>query len=198
MLRKILDSIMEACVEGYQWGYNLGRYGNPKGPPKPEPKKDIIDEGHKGLAEDIFNSACMTLAETGLMYPTFFLIRGDEFMPIVLDPKTHPHINIKQYASEVISIADDSNAEALMLVSEQWQVKRKITDEEVKKFEEGKLLPSLDPDRQEVLCLIYMSSKGKTQTLFGDIQRATDNTPFVRDSKWSDGDMSTSFFRPWR
>ena len=194
MFKKILDSISEACAEGYKWGYNLGRYGT-KGPPKPEPK---IDEGHKSLAEDIFNGACMTLAETGLMYPTFFLIRGDEFMPIVLDPKAYGDINIQQYASEVISIADDSNAEALMLVSEQWQVKRKITDDEVKQFEDGKLLPSLDPDRQEVLCLIYMSSKGKTQTLFGDIQRSIDNTPFVRDSKWSDGDMMGSFFRPWR
>lgn len=199
MFRKILDSIIRACLEGYQWGYNLGRYGDSKGPPKSELKINI-DDDHKDLAEKIFNSSCMTLTESGIMYPTFFLIKGDSFMPIVADPESVGKTNIQGFASEVTSLADDTDAEAMMFVSEQWYVKRKLDDDEIKKFEEGKLLPNLDPDRQEALTLIYITCKGEIQTLMGEIQRGADNTPFVRDSKWSEHDekASTSLFQPWR
>lgn len=192
MLNKILNSIVEACVEGFQWGFNLGRYGNSKGKPEID-----INQSHKSLAESIFNSSCITLNEIGTIYPTFFIVKEDQFMPIMLDPKSLKEINLAGYASMVTNIADDQDAEALVFISEQWQITRKLSDTESKEFEEGKKIPSLDPDRQEVLCLIYLTSKGKIKALMGNIQRGPDNTPFVRDSKWSDK-TDTTFFQPWR
>jgi hypothetical protein len=198
MLRKILDSIVEACVEGFQWGFNLGRYGNSKGPTESKLQSDM-NKNHKSLAESIFNSSCMTLNEIGIMYPTFFLIKQNQFSPIMLAPESLKETNIQGYASMVINIADDQNAEAMLFITEQWQVKRKLTDDEIQDFESGKLMPSLDPDRKEVLCLIYFTAKGVIRSLMGEIERGVDNTPFVRESKWSDHEeIDNTIFQPWR
>lgn len=198
MLRKILDSIVEACLDGYKWGYNLGRYGNSKGPPESKLQSDM-NESHKSLAESIFNSSCMTLNEIGIMYPTFFLIKQGQFMPVILSPESLEETNLQGYASMVMNVADDHNAEAMLFITEQWQVKRKLTDDEIHDFESGKFIPSLDPDRKEVLCLIYFTAEGITKSLMGEIERGADNTPFVRESKWSDHEeINDTIFQPWR
>ncbi len=86
----------------------------------------------------------------------------------------------------------------MIYISEQLQIRRELSEEEIKKFEEGKLLPSLDPNKQEILCLIYITSKGKMTALVGDIQRGPDNTPFVRDSEWDKPKTNIELFQPWR
>jgi hypothetical protein len=158
-----------------------------------------MSKGHKSLAEDIFNSSCMTLNEAGLMYPMFFLVKEEQFMPVVMPPEKLKECGIDGYASIVMSAADDENAEAIMFVSEQWQVKRSMSHEELKEFKDGKKLPRLDPDSQEVLCLMYISSKGETRVLMGDVERSVDNVPFVRGSKWiNDNTQNSPFFQRWR
>jgi hypothetical protein len=192
IFKPIKDEFKKSFFKAFKLTFNLSRHGTI------EPK-DTMDQGHKSLAEDIFNTSCMTLNESGLMYPIFFLVKGSQFMPVVMPPETLSEYGVNGYASVVMSAADDQNAEAIMFISEQWQVKRSMSDEELKLFEDGKKLPSLDPDSQEVLCLIYTSSKGDTRVLMGEVQRSIDNTPFVRDSKWtSDQPQTSPLFEGWR
>lgn len=186
---------LKAVIKEFRIAFNLARYGKLKAPVI----KEGIDKSHINLAHGIFNSSCMSLNESGQLEPIFFLLSDKQFSPIVLNSDTKNHIDIESYASLVINLADEQNAEAIIFVSEQWQVKRDSTDEEAEKFEQGKMCPSLDPNRQEVLTLLYLTSKGKIQTLIGEIERTPDNTPFVRESSWVEvRNISFPFLQPWR
>jgi len=197
-MKKIFEILKESFLKGFKGGFNLSRYGKLKDP-KPEM---LINKNHKSLAESIFDTSCMTLNETGIMYPSFFLIKKNQFTPVILDPESLEETDIQGYASMVTNIADDQDADAMFFISEQWRVKRKLTDEEIKEFDEGKKIPSLDPDRQEILCLVYLTSKGEMRSLIGAIERGIDNTPFVRESKWSNyqgmNANNPTLFQPWR
>lgn len=191
MLMAILKGMKAEFLKRFKQGFNLSRHGTTKSP-------DKMNEHHKQLAQSIFDSSCMTLTETGVMYPTFFLIKGEEFMPVAIDPESMENVGMKGYSSMVMNIADQERAEAVILVSEQWSIKRSISDEEAQDFIEGKLLPSLDPDRQEVLTLVYITRGGRVRVLSGEIQRQIDNTPFIRESKWSTPDaMSSNIIGAW-
>lgn len=195
MFQKILQPLKQSFLGAYNYWYQIGRYGKLE---SPKPGSDI-DERHKGIAEKVFTSCCLTLNETGVTFPTFFLLKEKTFIPIMMDPEMFKRTTVEQYASEVLNIADEQNADAMMFISEQWQIKRALSDEEVKDFTVGKLRPSLDQSRQEVLTLIYFTCKGKMRALIGEIDRAPDNTPFVRESKWSDqNEDPQGFFKPWR
>ena len=187
----ILKEMKEEFLKRFKQSYNLGRYG------KLEPKKDEMKFDHQELAESVFNASCITLNEAGVMYPTFFLIKEDKFMPVVLSPESFQEMGLEGYSSAVINIADEQNADAVMFISEQWMVKRQIDDSELKDFREGKKIPSLDPDRQEMLCLFYMTKDGVVKTLVGEISRTIENKPFVRDSKWTKMQAETSFLSTW-
>lgn len=191
MFKKILDSIKKSFLKGFRGGFNLSRYGKLEAPK--------LENDHKDLAEEIFSRACLTLNETGMMYPTFFLVKGKDFMPVLMDPKSLEEINLEKYASMVTNVADEQNAEAMFFISEQWRIERPLDDKEIKQFLLGKRLLKLDPDKQEVLTLLYLTSKGEMKTLVGEIDRLVDNTPFVRDSKWTDfQSVEKTFFQPWR
>jgi len=188
----ILKGMKDEFKKRFQQAFNLGRYGTPKKPP------DKMNKWHKEMAQSIFDSSCMTLTETGQMLPAFFLLKKDEFMPMLADVKILEKMGIQGYASSVVNVADETNAEAIMFISEQWMIKRKMDDEDIDKFEKGKKIPSLDPDRQEILTLIYVTKDGQMRTLMGEIQRQIDNTPFIRESEWGTPDeMTTSFFGSW-
>jgi len=191
----ILNELKESVIKGFRVGFNLARYGKLKRPVI----KEEIDRFHKRLAHGIFNSSCIDLNESGQLSPLFFLINDKKFSPILIRQDSKNHIDIEAYASMVINLADEQDAEAIIFVSEQWTVKRNLSDKEAEEFQQGKLLPSLDPNRQEVLTLLYLTSKGKLQILIGEIERTPDNTPFVRESSWEDArHISIPFLQPWR
>ena len=188
---KYLDELKDQFLKRFKQAFNLGRHGTTK-------PKDEVWEKYKDLAESIFNSSCMTLNETGDLYPIFFLVRDKVTTPIILHPDSEKMISLETYASHAINIADEQDADALFFISEQWMVKRDMDDEDVKDFETGRKAPSLDPDRQEIVCLIFAEKNGKVKTLMGEIERLPDNTPFVRDSKWSTpDDVTKNFLGPW-
>ena len=80
-------------------------------------------------------------------------------MPIMTDPQSLEEGGLQGYAQAVIQVAEMQKADALMFIAENWSVKRKLKDEEIKDFETGRLLPSLDPDRQEMLTLVYFTKE---------------------------------------
>lgn len=195
MLTEILNQIKQSFLKGFKSGLNLSRHGKLEAPKA----NFIIDEQHKNIAQNIFDSSCLALNETGITFPTFFLLKEKQFMPVMMDPKTIQKTTLRGYASMVMNLADEQNADAMMFISEQWQIKRELTDEETEQYISGKLHPSLDQDRQEVLTLIYLTSTGEMTSLIGEIERSIDNTPFVRESKWSDqAKQDQDFFQPWR
>jgi hypothetical protein len=191
MIKKILKIIKEEFLTGFKWGFKTTQ-------PRRKNKKFEIVDSHKKLSEDVYSASCMTLTEAGKMMPAFFLVRDDQYMPVMVDPSAVEEAGIQGYAQAVIQIADQQNADAIIFVSENWTIQRKLDDEELKAFENGKLLPSLDPDRQEMLTLVYFTKDGNMKVLSGEINRQIDNTPFVREWEWSDPEsMSASFFGTW-
>jgi hypothetical protein len=193
MLKKILGSIKESFQGGFKWGFNLARYGKLEAP---EPEF-VIDEDHKYIAEDIFNTSCVALNDFGEAFPMFFLLKENRCMPIVIDPITSGSLTTEDYISKVTGLAHKHNVDAILFISEQWKIKRELSEEEIELYTSGKLLPSLDPNSQEVLSLIYFSADGKIESLVGEIQRDVNNAPFVRESKWCKEDLP-AHFQGWR
>ncbi len=193
MIKKLWHYLTSEFMKGFREGYAKGyKAVGPKLKPGP------ICDDHKKLAQSIFDSSCMTLTETGQMIPTFFLIKGDEFMPIMTDPRSLEEAGLDGYAQATIHIANEQGAEALIFVSENWQVRRDVNDEEAELYAQGKLQPSMDPNAREMLTLFYVTKKGEFQVLSGEISRQIDKTPFVRDSEWTEPEeANTTFFQGW-
>lgn len=188
----IFKPIKDEFVKRFKQFYHLGRYGE-----KPRPK-DEVWESHKSLAESVFNSSCIILNENGSMYPTFFVVKEEQFMPLILSPESFDDVSLESYASMAINVADEENAEAIMFISEQWMVKVEANSVDLKDFQQGKKRASLDPNRQETLTLVYATKTGNIKTLMGKIERQPDNTPFIRESNWSTPDsMKSRFFGTW-
>ncbi len=75
----------------------------------------------------------------------------------------------------VIEMAHDVDADAIILISEQYTVNVKKSDPRKKALLEGIIKPSEQPDKEESLVVTYIKADGDTTSLFGKINTNISN-----------------------
>ena len=153
-----------------------------------------MDQNHKELVEKLFTGTSFTLSEGNKIVPTFFMILPDnKLMPVV----TTETIALKEYASITIRYADEMNAEALILICEQYMVSKKKYDPILQSILAGKIKPSDHPDRKSYLTVNYMSAIGETETIISEIHSDLKGTRYNREHSWLHSSL-TNIMVPWR
>lgn len=151
---------------------------------------------HKDVVQKIFDTASMQLAEEGKVNPIYFIVKEDFFKPILPDPNAD--FDMKQYSSAITNMAHEVNADAVILISEQYTVNIEKTDPRSQALLDGLLKPSEQPDREESLVVVYIEANGQTASLFGTIiTNVSSQVKYIKESKWM-SNVKTSLITPWR
>jgi hypothetical protein len=151
-----------------------------------------MDQEEKEMSEEVFNGASMVLADQGRVTPVYLIVKDKLMNPVV----GHPGITAQQLASSAVNIAHEINADAIVLVCEQWMVKMKKGTKEAQDYLDGTKRPSESPDAKSYLTLTYMEKTGEASSLIGKIHTSLNGVNFIRDSKWID-DTATNMITPW-
>ena len=133
----------------------------------------------------------MAVSENGSFPPLFLLIKGSGFFPILVGET----IQVEKYASIAINAAYTEQADALILISEQWVINLKPGDPRVTIIQNKEQHISEIDGSDLFLTLLIMSKDGKLEGLKGKIYRDK-NIPYIIDSEWVDN-ISSSLLIPW-
>jgi len=139
-----------------------------------------MDKEEKEMSEELFNTVSIVLAEQGQVAPIYFIIKDKTMNPVA----GHPGITVQQLANTSVNIAHEINADAIVLICEQWMVKMKKGSKEAQDYLDGTKKPSEASDAEAYLTLTYMSKTGEAESLIGKIRRSPNGVNFIRDSKW--------------
>jgi hypothetical protein len=151
---------------------------------------------HKDVVQKIFDTASMQLAEEGAASTVYFIVKDDVIKPVFPDPEKN--LNMAQYSSAVVNMAHDIDADAVILISEQYTVNIPRTDPRSQALLDGLMKPSEQPDREESLVVIYIEANGQSQSLFGVIDKnISSQVRYIRESSWM-SNVKTSLIPPWR
>lgn len=151
---------------------------------------------HKDVVQKIFDTASMQLAEEGKINPIYFIVKDDLFKPILPDPNVN--FNMKEYSSAIVNMAHEVNADAVILISEQYTVNIPKTDPRSQALLDGLLKPSEQPEREEGLIVVYIEANGQTASLFGKIDtNISSQVRYIRESSWM-SNVKTNLITPWR
>lgn len=151
---------------------------------------------HKDVVQKIFDTASMQLAEEGKVNPIYFIVKEDFFKPVLPDPNTD--FDMKQYSSAITNMAHEVNADAVILISEQYTINIEKTDPRSRALLDGLIKPSDQPDREESLVVVYIEANGKTASLFGTIiTNVSSQVKYIKESNWM-SNVKTSLITPWR
>ena len=156
----------------------------------------IMDERHKEIVEKLYNLASMHLAENGVFHPTFFVIKDGVCMPVIMHPESDQP-DVATYASIVNSAAHDEDADAVVFISEQWTIMRKVDDKDLPAFIEGTERPSEAEDREEYLNLVYITAEGDIKSISGKIQISPGGVHYIDGFDWVES-AHTNVIVPWR
>ncbi len=139
-----------------------------------------MDKKLKNALSDIFNKYSFELTENGKIDPTYFLIKDNFILPL----RNVHHIDFNLYANFVINQATQRNADALALILENSVITGYKEDKDIQAIINGSLSVSDHPDSASYLILIYMTSKGAQEALFGKIEKDIRGIKFVSNSEW--------------
>ena len=154
-----------------------------------------MDDKTKDLMEKIFVNHCIMLTEAGAIIPIFFIIVNKQIIPIILSEEMQ--MDFTQYSTVVVKAADEMDASAMILISEQYMIIGNKSDIDIKALLSGEIKLSEHPDKQEYLALIYMEADGKTESLYGKIEKDPGGIRYVREQQWADG-VQKSQLTAWR
>lgn len=144
------------------------------------------------VAEDLFNTTSIILAERGEISPIYFIIKHNILNPVV----AYPGITVQQLANLTVDIAHDADAEAVIFICEQWMVEMNKSSEELKDYLDGSKRPSESADAKLYLTLTYMTKYGVADSLIAKIHMSTNGIRYIRESKWVNN-TSTNMITPW-
>jgi hypothetical protein len=151
-----------------------------------------MDKEEKEMSEELFNTVSIVLAEHGQVAPIYFIIKDKMMNPVA----SHPGITIQQLANVSVNMAHEVDADAVVLICEQWMVKMKKGSKEAQDYLDGSKRPSESSDAESYLTLTYMSKTGEANSLIGKIRKSPNGVNFIRDSKWI-LETATNMITPW-
>jgi len=155
-----------------------------------------ISKKHKQIAKDLYNIASMQLAEHGYIHPMFFMVKDDQYIPVMMHPASD-QVEMATYASIVNSAAQDEDVDAVILISEQWTVIGKIDDEEMEAYRTGKKRPSEAEGRKDFLNLVYVTARGDVTSISGEIKKSSNGIHYIDGYDWMDS-ATTNVITPWK
>ena len=151
-----------------------------------------MNQKDKEMSEEVFNGASMVLAEEGRVSPMYFIVKERMMNPVV----PYPGITVQQLANAAVNMAHEYNADAIVLICEQWMVEMKKGSKEAQDYLDGTKKPSESPDAESYLTLTYMDKTGDAESLIGKIRKSPNGVNFIRDSKWI-SETATNMITPW-
>ena len=151
-----------------------------------------MDKEEKEMSEELFNTLSIVLAEQGQVSPIYFIIKDKMMNPVA----GYPGIAIEHLASVTVNMAHEVEADAVVIVCEQWMVEMKKGSKEAQDYLDGTKKPSESPDAKAYLTLTYMSKTGEANSLIGKIRKSPNGVNFIRDSKWI-SETTTNMITPW-
>ena len=151
-----------------------------------------MNEEDRKMAEDLFNTTSIILAEKGQISPIYFIVKDNMLNPIV----GWAGITIQHLANLTVSLAHDTEADAVIFICEQWMVKMSKDSEEVKDYLDGTKRPSESPDAESYLTLTYMTKYGVANSLIAKIHTSTNGIKYVRETEWINN-TATNMITPW-
>lgn len=154
-----------------------------------------MDERTKTDLELIFTNHCFMLSEHGEARTIFFIIKNNEIVPVFL--KEDIVMTTNKYITFALNAAHEKDADAVVLLGEQYMVTGKRDDADIKKLLSGEIKASEHPDRKEYLVLSYMTAIGETDLLIGGIKTSVSGVRYVVDQDWI-YKATTSLLVPWR
>jgi len=154
-----------------------------------------MDERTRKDLELIFTNHCFMISELGEAHTIFFIIKNNEIVPVFLEEGSA--MPVDKYISFSLNTAHEKDADAVILLGEQYMVKGKKDDAIMKQLLSGEMKASDHPDRKPFLVLSYMTAEGVTDLLFGEIKTSISGTKYVVDQKWT-FNATTSVLVPWR
>ena len=187
MIKKLIETMVESFMTSFRSSRKATKEAFTLSP---------MSKSHKKIAEDLFNIASMQLAEHGHFYPTFFMVKDDKYIPVMMHPGSE-EIDLATYASIVNSAAQDEDVDAVILISEQWTVIGKIGDEEMEAYKTGVKKPSEAEGREDYLNLVYISAKGDIKSISGKIQRSANGIMYIDGYDWMES-AQTNVITPWK
>lgn len=150
-----------------------------------------MDEQHKKLAEEVYQTATFILTESGKDTPLFILIKEDETIPILIPPGME--INLAEYSTLSHKLAKEHDADAMMVVGGMWVVMDTIDNIDLQ------TRPSESDKREHYLNLVYMSADGEvTESIAGKVERDVAGTMYVKEQDWLDEIQDFSLLQPWK
>lgn len=154
-----------------------------------------MKESHRKIVDDLFTTKSIEMTEQGEINPIYILILpGDQILPVVLSTEG---IGMIQYSEAVRLIAKDIDAEAVVLVCEQYMVSKPKDSPEANALLSGQIKPSDHPDKEEYLTLMYVDAVGKCDSLISKVHSDPLGTRYTTDSRWIEN-SSTNMIRPWK
>lgn len=151
---------------------------------------------HKNVVQSIFDTASMQLAEEGTVSTVYFIVKDDNIRPVFSDPEKQ--LDMQQYSSAIVNMAHEVNADAVILLTEQYTVNIPKEDPRSQALLDGLIKPSEQPDKEESLIVIYIEANGQSESLFGIIdQNISSQVRFIRESNWM-ANAKVGLIPPWR
>jgi len=154
-----------------------------------------MDNEERKMAEEIFNTTSMLLAEAkddrGIP-PTYFIVKDKMMTPLIGAPDiTHGHL-----AGTAVNVAHEWDADAVILICEQYMITMHKDDAEIQDYMDGTKRPSESPDAKPFLTLIYMNKIGESESFVGEIIKSLNGVRYVPDPYWID-EAVTNMITPW-
>jgi len=153
-----------------------------------------MDDKLKGKLNELYDIHCMMLTERGIVEPMYFVVKDTMFTPILIGEGDE--MSFANYTVESLKIAYNSEADGMILVSEQDVVVGKPGDKDIQALLDGKIRPSDHPSKKPYLILTYINTEGKRSALYGKIEYDIKGTKFIRTQKWSEEAVSKE--APWK
>jgi hypothetical protein len=153
-----------------------------------------MNDEMKNKINELYDVYCMMLAEYGTVDPMYFIVKDGNITPIVIESGVD--ISFLDYSAQTLKIAEENNASALLLISEQDVVIGKVDSEDIKALTEGKIRPSEHPLKKDYLVLTYIEEGGTRHALYGKIEKDIVGTKFIRSQQWMKEARYTK--APWK
>lgn len=151
-----------------------------------------MNKENREIAEDLFNTTSIILAERGKISPIYFLIKDNMLNPII----GYPEITVQQLANLTVSLAHDTAADAVIFICEQLMVTMDKNSEELEDYLDGSKRPSQSPDAKSYLTLTHMTKYGVANSLIAKIHTSTNGVHYVDETTWINN-TATNMITPW-
>lgn len=151
-----------------------------------------MNQKEREMAEELFNTTSLVLSDKGEISPIFFIVKDKGLNPLV----GAPGMTMQELSTTAVNVAHEMDAEAIILICEQWMVQMRKDDENLKGYLDGSKRPSEHPSSEAYLTLIYMSKIGEAESLIGKVHLSPNGVRFTREIQWID-DAVTNIITPW-